>query len=1423
MRAVFLLGESPERNFPMKTYGKMKRETKRIIAAAMAFAILFTLGFPITAFAAISPLPSDNVAQGGAAENTFVSDRGQYSTWESPSSGFSVNPSYAYRFKQSDATFTPFGKRDSTGGSKAAVDHGYPDTSSDDYFMFPVGAGDNSKGEIGFKATDLKIRNPNTGTFDKVDMLVTVTDWTLVSGSKQQYVFLEKHSRTDVLLCDVKEIKLKVEYFAAGTDTKYNVRGNLTYNDIDNKQYIGFRANDADYLYADKKSQLSYAKVDSHYVFYAENHDSNDQSGTPELAAGITYRTNTLDLIFGTNENFSDSSSWSYFGQYSYSMANIDPGAPVKHVSDSDEKEVFSNRLKATAESFTYDIVQPIPAGLSDNMFYSVFRFEDQIDTCLEIGSVTISQESHGDRTDWFEIQTSGNKVTATAKASALANDDFYGGAKRNDTEFTMKVKVKIDPDKSAQLHTHGGGTGHYNAAGDLLTFTNKASTTIRNNVSAYTQETNAVTTKVALPGKKVSDSDESNVDSDKLTNANEPFVYSVRQAILGGMDGADMKYKSFQISDRIDTCVKIEDIKVIKDGGADATSLFDVARAGNDIAVSAKTAALNDASFYGNGSGTGYTLTITASLEQSKTAAELKAHGHYNPAENELTFSNKATVTIDDNGMSTNEVTTKVGVPDLEITKAVNRYEHQVNDRVRYTLTVKHTAKSTSDATSVIIKDVSLPNGFTLDPKSLAVSGIASEKRSFETVGGGFTFKADAIAKNETAVITFEAIPDKSQNGTIMNNTASVTAYSMTEEKKSSVSVYINSPKLELLKTANKNEYKVGDTISYRLTLTQRNPGTFMRDIIIGDSLTQSGVTLIPGSVQVMNSENKIITHLCDITVSGNAFTVLTRLDMGYADRAIPPKTAGITPYSSVAPEKQIIVTYDVSVNDQSLSGLAVKNTAIAPTRPNTYGDLIKDDPDIPSGGDKKENLVPIVGAKLKIDKNSDKSVYDVSDTAKYTLKISQIREDYTAKNVVVKDTFDTTLAAILEGSIKVTRNKMDITSGCAITVSGSAFEIATNSDLAWGDDLAVTYSVKFDPAAKGKLISNTAITHADNADEAEDENTVGVEPGVAVIEIVKASDKQTYKVGDTAKYTLDVSTISSEPAINVIVKDKLDTTGASIVAGSIKVMFSGEDITSGCAIAADTQGFAIETGKTLSEGESLFVTYDVLIEDPKLAEQDIKNIAIASSSNSEDAEDENIINIESSEAALKIEKTSDKQTYKVGDTAKYTLNVSNVSSVPAIGVIISDRLDTEGAAIDANSIKVLLADEDITSDCIIAATDQDFMIETGKNLNDDEKIVVTYDVLIESEDLEGKDVENIALATASNSGEAEDDHVVSVPEKETPDDGKDTPERPNDDGNFGSPKTGDNFDPFAIVILALGIAGIIAAIIYRRRTRIK
>jgi fimbrial isopeptide formation D2 family protein/uncharacterized repeat protein (TIGR01451 family) len=321
-----------------------------------------------------------------------------------------------------------------------------------------------------------------------------------------------------------------------------------------------------------------------------------------------------------------------------------------------------------------------------------------------------------------------------------------------------------------AQLEARGRTSGKYK-------FTNKASSTITpSGGSANTEESNEVSTVIQpptfpAPTKTVSDSNENNVTGNTLSNANEGFSYRVSQALPAGLYPG-FHLTSFSFEDTIDQDLSFNqsDVKIFR-GASDVTSLFTIAFTGQKITATAKAATLTGTDFYSADAGTTYTLTIPVKIDQSKTADELRAHGHYNGTENQLTFTNKGSSHIEDKTTEktkdTSTVTTKVGVPDLSIVKEADRYEYQVGEDITYTVTVKHTDASTADATNVRITDV-IPSGLQFKPETAAASGISSANTTLEATSGGIRLDTDVLKQNETATIIHRNVPSFNSGQTI-------------------------------------------------------------------------------------------------------------------------------------------------------------------------------------------------------------------------------------------------------------------------------------------------------------------------------------------------------------------------------------------------------------------------------------------------------------------------------------------------------------------------------------------------------------------------------------------------------------------------------------------------------------------------------
>ena len=452
----------------------------------------------------------------------------------------------------------------------------------------------------------------------------------------------------------------------------------------------------------------------------------------------------------------------------------------------------------------------------------------------------------------------------------------------------------------------------------------------------------------------------------------------------------------------------------------------------------------------------------------------------------------------------------------------------------------------------------------------------------------------------------------------------------------KDDAQVYINSPKVDVVKKAPQTKYKVGDTVGYKVTITNRNPGTFMRDIVLKDLVKTKGLEIKEGSVAVMVGGKNVTSDL-DVTYEddGTGFTIKTPFNLKNSD--IP--CIGIAPYKDMNHwTDKISVTYDATITDEAALESDLENVFSAPSTPNTNGDVIKDDPLIPSGGGEDIEDVKLKAPALEITKKSDKQNYKVGETGKYTLVVKQTKENLTAKNVVITDEFVQNEGMAYDAdSIIVKLNKDDITKNCKINVDGNKFKIETGKNITDEDKIEVTYNVSFSQAGE---YTNTAISTSDNTNEDHANNVVTVTKEQAKINVVKTSDKSEYKKGETGKYTLKVTT-PDQLVTNVVINDQFEKTGMSI--SNIVVTLNGEDITDQCGIEANDTGFKIETGKDITSADTLNVTYDVTFNEQ--IEGDIKNTVTAKGDNTDEASDTNVVTMKKADkpkATTKTTKTS-------------------------------------------------------------------------------------------------------------------------------------------------------------------------------------
>ncbi len=1331
----------------------------------------------------------------------------KYSSFDD-SKAIIVEASYGFRlYKTKNSKFTvEEGKSCKYPTSYNGLDLNIQDFQKE-YLWFKTS--ENSVDKIKVKVSNMQIYQCNddgsNSHWVKVDMVRTVTGIEKYKG-QDGYIALGENL-TNTVYVGLKEVKTTSTFYKAGTNTKVSLKSNVTLKDIDSKQYIGVKANKVDGQYVSSNTKLSYKEDNGTYIYYADYDDDYDSQDF--TCAAFTFQGDSFEYTFG--RNLAEPTRRDQFVGSGQNMTRFKTVPPTKTVTDNNETQVTSNTVEHFGQDWTYNVEQVIPAGIPEAHRYSKFAFEDQIESCMKINSVKVvasKMESTKDATSWFDIKTDGNKVTATLK-DPKGNDSFYKYG-----IYTLKINVSLNiPENATEeqmtaLREQWKQHGHYNETDNIVAETNKAKT----NVDGDVKDTNQVTTKVEGPEKTVSDSDETNVKKNTVRSLADDWTYSITQKIA---KNADEKYASFAFKDSIEQCMKINSVKVKADNGKDVTSWFDVSTVGNEVKATLKNSGSND-EFYKNNS---YTMEINVKMDVPENATEeqlkslrnrWKEHGHYTEDQKIVKEYNTAYVEVNGQNVITNKPETEVQLstneknePGLAIKKNVNRYEHQVNDVVHYTVKVLNTNEK-ADTAYFIIKDTSLPDSMAFDFSSVKVSGIDEKDYTIEQSGNGWILKSKgdyALPYGKTITVEYDAKALVASNGTVVDNTAITTAAGI-PEMKDQQQVYINSPKLQVIKKAPGTKYKVGDTVGYNVTITNINAGTFMRDIVLKDLVKTEGLEIKEGSVAVLVGGKNVTSNL-DISYEndGTGFTIKTPYNLKNSD--IP--CIGITPYKDMDHwTDKIVVTYDATITDKAALATDLENVFTAPATPNTNGDTIKDDDTIPSGGGEDTEDIKMKAPALEITKKSNKSQYAIGEVATYTLTVKQTKENLTANNVVITDKFAQEDGMTYDAdSIEVKLNKEDITKDCKITVEGNNFKIETGKNISDEDKLEVSYKVSF---SKTGEYTNTAVSTSDNTNEDQATNVIEVTNVTPELSINKTSDKTEYAVGNTGIYTLTIKqTKADATAKNVTVKDQfVQEDGITIDAESMNVSLNGTDITKDCKIVTNQNNFTIETGKDLSSKDELLVSYNVTY----TKEGTYKNTATTQADNADPKDDNNSVTVVDQDVTMT--KDADKKEYKVGDMVKYNVSVSlKKENSVSKDVVINDTIP-EGLALQSESVKVTgITDYTIN-------TDGNKLEVKIPELKYGEKVEVNYQAKVLKSAL-GKTLVNKATVNGSGIHPGQAEVSVKVPKTEK------TPTSTNGSGSQTTTvKTGDDFNAIPYVAgIALGaVAGVV---IYLKRRKLK
>ena len=336
-------------------------------------------------------------------------------------------------------------------------------------------------------------------------------------------------------------------------------------------------------------------------------------------------------------------------------------------------------------------------------------------------------------------------------------------------------------------------------------------------------------------------------------------------------------------------------------------------------------------------------------------------------------------------NGKTTNE--TETGIINITGKKEVDKAEAKVGDTLTYTITLTNSGNATG---TVTVTD-EIPAGTTLVEKSITNNGVESN--------GTITWTDVEVKAGKTAEVSFK-VTINSDTKTSVTNKAVIDGNKPTEEVETKIANITGA------KSVDKSTAKVGDTLTYTITLT--NNGNADGTVTVTDEIP-TGTTLVADSITAngsYNEENKTITWT-DVkveagktaevsfkaTINSDTKTSVTNkavIDGNKPTEEVETKVANITGAKSVDKSTAKVgdtLTYTIALTNNGNADGKVTVTDEIPT-----GTRIKDENT--TGYNKETNTMTWSDVEVKAGKSVELTLEvvvkdDTTDTVKNVAKI--------------------------------------------------------------------------------------------------------------------------------------------------------------------------------------------------------------------------------------------------------------------------------------------------------------------------------------------------------------------------------------------------------------------------------------------------
>lgn len=418
----------------------------------------------------------------------------------------------------------------------------------------------------------------------------------------------------------------------------------------------------------------------------------------------------------------------------------------------------------------------------------------------------------------------------------------------------------------------------------------------------------------------------------------------------------------------------------------------------------------------------------------------------------------------------------------------------------------------------------------------------------------------------------------------------------------------------LEMKKTADSDQYRVGDIVQYEISISLPNWEPNAGTILIGDTMTE-GMELLLESFQIDYSISTVegVNAQKDYTldVDNNTFTLQIN--------------------NKLAQKTTVTIQYQAIVKDPHLAGQKVTNT-VTFTSTGTWKDSFSTSLDIDI----------LAQPQFSIKKTVNNKTPYVQDTIQYTMKAKQLVEDVYGENVVITD-------EIPEG-IHVHKDTISIqgVEDAKIELKEKILQVIIPK-MEYNEEAIITYNAIISDDYVGKTIDNVVTIYSENNAEIVKDNAVitVLQPQLAV---TKKVDQNEIKPGNILTYTIQVSnTVEGSIANDVIINDTLSK-NSHIILGTLKV----SDMSHVISMTEKEDGITIFLSE-LAHNNPLTFTYQVQTNEDLKENDIIHNMVHVSASHAESVQAFTEVTIKDSFSQL--EETNESESVDTGDRMTVTI----------------------------------------------------------------------------------------------------------------------------------------------------------------------